>query len=60
LAHYGVRLIDWKMDIGTMLVAEPSDLTIEMSGYPEGPLVIQHRWVNESAPQTQLAVGPGR
>jgi len=59
LAHYGVRLIDWKMDIGTVLVAESSDPRIEMSGYPEGPLVVQHRWVGEPAPQTHLVAGPG-
>jgi len=45
LAHYGVRLIDWKVDIGTIVVLEPSDPVCEMSAHPEGPLVIDHRWI---------------
>jgi len=59
LAHYGVRLIDRKIDIGTILVAESSVPGIEMSGYPEGPLVIGHRWTAAPAAQPRLAAGSG-
>jgi lipopolysaccharide transport system ATP-binding protein len=51
LAHYGVDIIDWKMDIGTVIVAESGSQALEMSAFPDGPLVVRHHW--ESNPALQ-------
>ena len=52
LAHYGLEMIDWKMDIGTLTVVDASKPEHEMSAFPEGPLVMRHRW------DTQTTVCP--
>jgi lipopolysaccharide transport system ATP-binding protein len=55
LAHYGVEIIDWKMDIGTVIVAESGGQALEMSAFPDGPLVVRHRW--DTNPALQRVVG---
>ncbi len=44
LGHHGVRLIEWKRHAASIFVADTADADFEMSAYPEGPLVIAHRW----------------
>ncbi|HEV2551857.1 MAG TPA: ABC transporter ATP-binding protein [Stellaceae bacterium] len=49
LAHYGIGLIDWIPDAATIDVYDV-DGEPTMSGYPEGPLIIQHQWDMSSLP----------
>jgi lipopolysaccharide transport system ATP-binding protein len=49
LALHNVRLIDWRLDVGTFLVAASGDPELEMSVYPEGSLAIKHHWDDELA-----------
>ncbi len=44
VALHGVRMIDWGVAEGALVVGDPVDADAEMSASPQGPLAMRHRW----------------